>query len=110
MNRHIQTVDQVLRLEIAYSSELGAAGLTEAIIEALDKGGVLEEANVIYFKAEAPGQELIAIDIWAPDPEPADVEPPTIPAFTDCRCECHGEDNPNYEGTGCEHCQPEFNA
>lgn len=78
---HIQTVDQTLKLEIGFAGELGAAGLTEAIIEALEKGGVLAEAGVVYVKAEAPGEQLSAIDIWAPEEEPPEpeVDPPTIP-------------------------------
>lgn len=79
--RHVQTVDRVLRLEIGFAGELGAAGLTEAIIEALEQGGVLEEAGIVYIRAEAPGERLMAVDIWAPEPEEAEEveEPPTKP-------------------------------
>lgn len=73
--RRMQTVDQILQLEIGFNGNLGPAGLTEAIIEALTKGGVLEEAGIIYLKAEAPDEGLVEIDVWAPEPE----EPPEIP-------------------------------
>jgi hypothetical protein len=78
-SRRIETVTQRLTLEIGFAGELGAAGLTEAIIEALEKGGVLEEAGIIYIRAEAPGERLMAIDLWAPEPEAPPAEPPMTP-------------------------------
>jgi hypothetical protein len=81
-SQHIQTVDKILHLEVGFTGELGAAGLTESIIEALTNGGVIEEAGIVYIKAETPGVELQAIDVWAPDPnqttEPAE-PPPEMP-------------------------------
>jgi hypothetical protein len=77
-SRRIETVTQRLTLEVGFAGELGAAGLTEAIIEALEKGGVLEEAGIVYIRAEAPGERLMAIYIWAPEPV-AVVEPPMTP-------------------------------
>lgn len=72
--RHIQTVSQRLTLEIGYIGDIGPAGLTEAITEALKKGGVLEEGGIIYLRADAPGETLAAVSIWAPEPEPAGAE------------------------------------
>ncbi|KKN60423.1 hypothetical protein LCGC14_0532570 [marine sediment metagenome] len=76
--KHIDIVSQHLSLEIGFTGDLHPAGLTEAIIEALEKGGVLEAAGIVYLKAEAPGHKLVAINLWAPDPV-EEIEPPTIP-------------------------------
>ncbi len=78
--RHVSTTVRTLRLEVGYASDLGPAGLTEAIIEALGKG-VLQEAGVVYVKAEAPGEDLMQVDIWAPEPVEESVTVP--PAHVD---------------------------
>ena len=77
--RHISTVDRVLRLELGYASDIGPAGLTDAVVEALTKGGVLEEANIFYIRASAPGKELVSIDLWVPESEVVLEEPPPKP-------------------------------
>lgn len=74
--KHIQTVSQHLSIEVGYASDMTPAGLAGAIIEALEKGGVLDEARVVYLKAEAPGERFFAFDMWVPEPEE---EPPTVP-------------------------------
>ena len=74
--QHIRTVDRFLRLEIGYASDIGPAGLSEAIIEALDKGGVLDEARVVYIRAQGD-DTLEAVDLWAPK---AEAEPPPLPS------------------------------
>ena len=82
MLRHIRTVDQTLSLEIGFAGDMSAAGLTEAIIEALDGAygdeTVIEAGGIVYIKASAAGERLAAIDIWAPEPV-EEVEPPEIP-------------------------------
>ncbi len=78
--RCIQTVNQVLRLEIGYNNgDIGPASLMDAIEEALKKGEVLDEAGVVYIRGDMPAENFIAVDIWAPDPENA-VEPPPTPS------------------------------
>ena len=69
MVRPIQTVDQVLRLEIGYNNAMAPASLMEAIIEALERGGILDAAGIIYLRGETPAENLVAINLWAPDVE-----------------------------------------
>ncbi len=77
---HGQTVDQILQLEVGFAGEMSAAGLSEAIVEALEKTGIIEAGGIVYLKASSPGEPLTAVEIWAPEPEPIDdVEPPTLP-------------------------------
>ena len=75
--RHIRTVDRFLYLELGYSGDIGPGGLYDAIVEALEKAGVLEEAGVAYIKARSPELVREAVDVWTP--EPVDLSPPTIP-------------------------------
>ena len=75
--RHISAVTQFLQLEIGFAGDLGAAGLCEAIIEALEEK-VIDAGGVVYIKASTPGNVLMAIDLWAPDPVVAE-EPPEMP-------------------------------
>ena len=79
-NRHIQTVNQVLRLEIGYNGDIGPASLMEAITEALTKSGVPDEVGVVYIRGDTPAENFIRVDIWASDAEPT-IEPPTAPAM-----------------------------
>ncbi len=67
--RHIETINQRLILEVGYASDMGAAGLTAAIREALEKGGVLREAAVVYIRAEAPEERYVHISVWSEEPE-----------------------------------------
>lgn len=76
--RHISTVENHLTIEVGWVGDLGAAGLFDAIVEALKKGGVLDEADVIYLKGEAPDSRLWAVELWVPK-EPEVQEPPPIP-------------------------------
>ncbi|KKN83796.1 hypothetical protein LCGC14_0294490 [marine sediment metagenome] len=80
---HIQAISQILQLEIGFGGTLGPAGLTNAVIEALEKGGVIQEAGVVYIKAEAPGENLVSIDIWAPAREDDEVDVPGKPEQTE---------------------------
>jgi hypothetical protein len=100
-------VTQSLTLELGFTVDIGAAGLTQAIIEALEKGGVLEEAGIVYIRAEAPGQRLAAIDIWAPEPEAPVIppDPPVMPVLDDEPLCCAEGDGP-YKGC----CRPEPQA
>lgn len=85
----IQTVDRFLYLEIGYASDMGPAGLYEAILEAVEKAGVLAEANVVYVRARAiPERTLEAVTLWAPEAE--DTMPPLIPTHP-----CHEQPPPN---------------
>lgn len=86
---HKQTVDRVVRLEIGHASDIGAASLLDAIIEALTEGGVIEEANIVYMRTDDM-RDLIAVDVWVPeqeekeaaeaetDPHPLQQAPPNI--------------------------------
>lgn len=65
--RHIQTVNRRLILEIGYASDIGPSGLTAAIREALERGGVVEEAKVTYLRSEAPEERLFQVDLWVPE-------------------------------------------
>lgn len=76
--RHVKTVDRFLNLEVGYASEIGPAGLYEAIVEALEKAGVLDEANIIYIRARSNESNLEAVDLW--QPKEIEVEPPPLPA------------------------------
>lgn len=75
--RHIRTVDQIVNLEIGFGGDMSPAGLTEAIIEALEPN-IIDAAGIVYIKASANGERLHAIDLWAPDPV-EEVEPPSTP-------------------------------
>lgn len=48
--------------------------MSAAIVEALERGGVLDEAKVLYIRAASEYDRLEAVDIWAPDLE---AEPPS---------------------------------
>ncbi len=76
--RHIPTVVLTLQLEIGFAGELGIAGLTEAIIEAMENGGLIDEAGIVYIKASSSHERLSAIELWAPEVED-EAEAPTIP-------------------------------
>lgn len=80
--KHIQTVSQHLTLEVGYASDMRPAGLARAITEALEQGGVLDEARIVYIKAEAPGERFFAFDMWVPEPEVVE-EPPMVPQKDD---------------------------
>ena len=76
--RHVKTVDQTLNLEIFFAGDISAAGLSDAINEALEKGGVIDAGGIVCIKASAPGERLTAVDVWVPEEVEAE-EPPTIP-------------------------------
>lgn len=77
MTRHIHTVDQVLRLEIGYNNSMAPASLMDAITEAMERANILTLAGVIYVRGETPAENLVAVDLWAPDVEPTTEVPPT---------------------------------
>ena len=76
--RRVSTIDRSLSLEIGFAGDMSPAGLTDAIIEALEHGGIINEAGITYIRASALGERLHAVDIWAPEPV-EEVEPPEIP-------------------------------
>ncbi|KKN84405.1 hypothetical protein LCGC14_0288670 [marine sediment metagenome] len=79
--KHVQTVDQTLNLEIFFAGDISAAGLSDAVNEALEKGGVIDAGGIVCIKASAPGERLAAVDVWVPEEVEAE-EPPTIPEDT----------------------------
>ena len=74
----VHTINRTLILEIGYAGDMGAALLSDAIIEALEEK-VIEQAGITYIKSRAPGIPLIATDIFIHTLEPEDTEPPEMP-------------------------------
>lgn len=73
--QHTRTVNRFLYLEVGFAGELGPASLHDAIVEALDKAGILDEAVVTYIRARSPEMVGEAIDVWVPEAEEVPVEP-----------------------------------